>query len=261
MDFHPDFVNTFNYDKTRDIVLDICEIKFVLKVFGEFKKLSKFRQYCTELLRLILPMNKQNKKNIVNITIYDISRKKTLPKRNEPIDTKHINSGYTLMNSDAQSTNIVIYRNQEFFKVLTHELLHFFNVIPYSYELQHLFQKQFKSVENTINVNEALVEVNALILNCMIVSKLKNRDLQELLKREYEFSKTQVSKLLYQQDVELEDIFVDSFTWNENTNAFSYFVLKHLFLHKYMDTTNNIVDIPITTKLTSRGIRMTLIEF
>lgn len=260
MDFHPDFVNTFNYDKTRDIVYDICEIKFVLKVFGEFKKLSKFRKYCTELLRLILPMA-NHKKNIINITIYDISRKKNLPAQYKPIESEHINSGYTLMNSDTQSTNIVIYRNQEFFKVLTHELLHFFNVIPYSYALQHFFQKQFKSVQNTINVNEALVEVNALILNCMIVSKLKNRDLQELLKKEYEFSKTQVSKLLYQQGVKLEDIFLDSFAWNENTNAFSYFVLKHLFLHKYMDDTNTIVDIPITTNLTSRGIRMTSIEF
>jgi hypothetical protein len=259
MKFHPDFVDKFKYVQTRYVIFDICEIKIVLKVYGEFEKLSKFRKYCTELFKLILPMA-NHKKDIINITIYDISRKKNLPERYKPIESKHINSGYTFMNSDTQSTNIVIYRNQELFKVLTHELLHFFNVIPHSHELQTLFQKRFESVANTINVNEALVEVNALILNCMIVSKLKNRDLQELLKNEYEFSKTQVSKLLYQQDVKLEDIFIDSFTWNEQTNAFSYFVLKHLFLHKYMDTTNTNVDIPITTKLSSRGIRMSLIE-
>ena len=226
MKYHPDFIDAFTYNEERYVKLKIKGIEINLHILGQYNEINIFKKYYTELFELILPLANAPK-SIVNIRLYYIPKNKYLPKQNEIIESKHINSGYYIINS----VNIVIYRQEELYKVLTHELLHFFDVIPFSYELQSMYENIFTSVKNTINVNEGLVEVNALILNCYIVSKLKKLNFNELLQSEYKFSEKQISKLLYQQNVSFNDIINDDFVWKENTNAFSYFIQKHIFLY------------------------------
>ena len=216
MKYHTDFIDAFTYNEERYVKLKIKGIEINLHILGQYNEIDIFKKYYTELFELILPLANAPK-SIVNIRLYYIPKNKYLPKQNEIIESKHINSGYYIINS----VNIVIYRQEELYKVLTHELLHFFDVIPFSYELQSMYENIFTSLKNTINVNEGLVEVNALILNCYIVSKLKKLNFNELLQSEYKFSEKQISKLLYQQNVSFNDIINDDFVWKENTNAFS----------------------------------------
>lgn len=252
MKYHPEFVDEFTYNEERYVKLKIKGIEINLHILGQYNEISIFKKYFTELFTLILPLTK-TPKSIVNIRLYYIPKNKYLPKQNEFIESKHINSGYYIIDT----INIVIYRQEEFYKVLTHELLHFFDVIPFSYELQSMYENIFKSVKNTINVNEGLVEVNALILNCYIVSKLRNLNFNKLLQSEYKFSEKQVSKLLLQQNVSFNDILNDKFVWKENTNAFSYFILKHIFLYIYMKKRHEI-KLPLPIKSSDTSIKMTL---
>lgn len=199
-------------------------------------------------------------KTNVNIVIYDILLKKRLPAKKMAITTEHINSGYCYINSDSKNTNIVVYRREEAYKVLIHELLHFFNTFPYDHDIQKCFEKHFSSVSNTINVNEALVELNALCLNCRIIANLTNNPYMKLLNEEFVFSTKQVRKLLAQQNVKFENIIQNKFVWNEKTPAFSYFVLKHIFLANMLNKTLYSINTTLNIKHNTnrnRFIKMT----
>jgi hypothetical protein len=241
MKYHPDFVNEYKFDENISIEIDINGIKFSFQVFQNIGQKvfneEKCRIILNEFIEIIKKYPKIDRRKI-NIIVYDIPKKKQLPAKKQYIESKHINSGYCYPTSTSDDINIVIYRREEFYKVLIHELLHFFDIIPYNQELQTLYANMFSSVPN-INVNEAIVELYAIHINCEIISRLKNKDLKKLLEIEYNFSITQCKKLLKQQDVDIFDIVKNTFSWTENTNAFSYFILKHIFLHFVLNKTTN----------------------
>ena len=240
--FHPDFIDKYKFTKEYRFNFRIHGILFHFTVFEKsesYFKPSHLQLFLKKFLQLHQEMypNKNIIKKQVNIVIYDILLKKRLPAKKMAITTEHINSGYCYINSDSKNTNIVVYRREEAYKVLIHELLHFFNTFPYDHDIQKGFSKHFSSVSNTIDVNEALVELNALCLNCRIIANLTNKPYMKLLNEEFVFSTKQVRKLLAQQNVKFENIIQNKFVWNEKTPAFSYFVLKHIFLANMLNKT------------------------
>jgi hypothetical protein len=233
MNYHPDFVNKYTFDDVRMIQIDIKGVSFIFQVFQNISSKRFNEKKCKKVLKEFVDIIEKYPKNTItkiNIVVYDIPMKKELPLKKEYIEPKHINSGYCFPYSTVNDTNIVIFRREEFYKVLIHELLHFFNIIPYNQDLQTEYAKKFSSVPS-ININEAIVELHAIHINCEIISKIKNKSFEQLIEFEYDFSITQCKKLLKQQDAEFSDIMENSFTWNETTNAFSYFILKHIFFH------------------------------
>lgn len=262
MKYHPDFVNQYKFDDNKTIEMDISGVKFVFQVFQNLSKNTFNIENCKKVLKEFLEIIKTHPNKIertkVNIIVYDIPKKKQLPLENMSIEPKHINSGYCYPMSTTDDTNIVIFRREEFYKVLIHELLHFFDIIPYSEDLQTLYTSIFSSVP-TINVNEAIVELHAIYMNCEIISKLKNKELNKLLESEYVFSITQCTKLLKQQNIDFSDIVRNKFRWNENTNAFSYFILKHILLHFALNKTiSNLQDNFKTQSLNSKNMNIRL---
>ena len=232
--FHPKFVDAYAFSKESRFKFKIHDILFSFTVFEKppsYFKSRHLRLFLQEFLRVHKNMYPQNiiTKTNVNIVIYDILLKKQLPAAEMAIKAEHINSGYCFVNSTMDSTNIVIYRREELYKVLIHELLHFFNTVPTNQDMQNRFSALFTSVSNTIHVNEAVVELHALCMNCRVIANLTNEPYMDLLYAEYDFSIKQIRKLLTQQNVKFDCIMKNKFEWNEKTHAFSYFVLKHIF--------------------------------
>lgn len=233
MKYHPDFLNEYKFNDNETIEIDIRGVNFNFRIFQNISDKHFNEGKCNKVLKEFLEIIKEYPKierTKVNIVVYDIPMKKQLPKKTQPIEAKHINSGYCYPTSNVNDINIVIFRREEFYKVLIHELLHFFDIVPYNQDLQNIYANMFSSV-STINVNEAIVELYAIYINCEIISKLKGKNFDTLLESEYLFSITQCDKILKQQEVYFIDIIKNTFTWNENTNAFSYFILKHIFFH------------------------------
>lgn len=259
MKYHPEFVNDYLYDNTSKIDIQINDISFIFTVFENSSEHKFNVKKCTKVLKEFINIIEKYPKisrTKINIEVYDIPKKKELPSKTENIEPKHINSGYCYPTSGVNDINIVIFRREEFFKVLIHELLHFFDIIPYNQDLETLYGNMFNSVQS-INVNEAIVELYAIHINCEIISKIKGKKLDELLESEYDFSITQCKKLLKQQDVTFRDILKNKFVWHQDTNAFSYFILKHIFLNFTLgksindlhDKLNNITNIPVNSNI------------
>jgi hypothetical protein len=127
------------------------------------------------------------------------------------ISPKNINSGYT----DIINRYIFIWREEEFEKVLFHELIHFFNH-DHSNEI-YTHHKKFDSLF------EAITDFKAIIYNLIYLSLLKNKKLSKLINYEFSFINNQGIMInnLINSDIVLE------------SPAFSYYVLK-LMLLKYI---------------------------
>lgn len=163
----------------------------------------------------------------VRIKVFEDYTPKRLPRKGAALTPDHINSGLTYTYGDWDRTNIEIFRMQEFPKVLCHELLHFFNV-GISKEQNDRLSTKVASVFNTpalqtINVNEALTELNAVVLNAAILS---STSLLDSLEEEYRHTEATISRIRDHFGLTSNDWS----RWKETTHAFSYLVLRHLFM-------------------------------
>lgn len=254
MSFHPNFVDTYRFDSLSHKQFKCMGIFFKFEIHENKRNpfpMFKVKDFIKNALRLMnISLNRRNRRNNrVNIVVFDTQIRKALPETGKCIESVHVNSGYCYMASREDETNIVIYRRQEFCKVLVHELIHFFDLIPVSNRLQTYYNIKFSSLKNTLNVNEAFVELEALLIHCKVLAHKQGKELYAVIEEEYLFSANEVKKILKQQNTDIHRILNDSFEWNENTNAFAYFVLKHILLHTYLNKSSKslINDLKETT--------------
>ena len=276
MNFHPDFVDAYLLKIKCAKKLKIRRRKFTFRgVTYSFEirenKEDRFpyfnmKQYLKVALQLIrLPSNHRTK---VNVRIIDTLERKYLPTKEASIDAEHLNSAYCYPNSNQNDLNIVIYRREEVNKVLIHELLHLFNTLPFSsfeslekLESELEMEKSYETIQETLSVNEAYVELNALLVHCNVIAHKTGKRVSEIIESEYSFSTEQVKKLLAQQNTTINVITTGQLKWNETTHAFSYFVLKHILLHNYLKKSRESLIINLTiypnNKRITNHIRLT----
>lgn len=169
------------------------------------------------------------------VIIYDINEKKKLPnKNNKTIIPDNCNSGYcNVMYNKNINGNIVLYRNEEFYKVLIHELIHA-NFIDY----QIIINQNVKNMDNDICINynillnEAFTETFSCLLNIILINYETKINVDILFKNEVIFMLNTYNKILHYFDIKkIEDIIVKygcKKYFKQETNAFSYYVLKFL---------------------------------
>jgi hypothetical protein len=109
----------------------------------------------------------------LNVYIYMTEFKKRFPtKKGEAIDTEHANTGMSY--HCAKANDIVVYRKEEWFKVLIHESFHAFglgfieNDMPEGMDqaMQAMLQKTY-SISHPVRIYETYCEIWARILNVM----------------------------------------------------------------------------------------------
>lgn len=164
----------------------------------------------------------------IRVKVYEDYTPKRLPRKGEAIAPDHINSGLTYLWGDDDGTSILMFRMQEFPKVLCHELLHFYGVGISSEEnstMSREFRKLFDvDADVRLNMNEALTELNATVLNAAVLSAPGG--LMRTLREEFDHTSRTIA------------IMRDHFRlvpnswrgWCETTHAFSYVVLKHILM-------------------------------
>lgn len=211
-----------------------------------------YKAYIKELLKEIYMLTDIRKKQI-NIEYHPTNKKKLFPmKDNKVLQVSNINSGVSFPYSDENETNIIIYRKEEFYKVLTHEMLHLYQVIPEEEELERKIIEFYPKLYNTININETFVELNAMLINIKIISKLTGDDEKHLMKKECNWSKNQYENILKFFGIKSTDDVNVKFN-EKGTHAFSYYILKWLYF-------NQIACMNIETKQfkNKNSLRMTI---
>jgi hypothetical protein len=172
-----------------------------------------------------------NKNTKLNLTIFYGQQKKYITSHDKYICSDNVNSGASVM-----GVQIVIWREEEFYKVLIHELVHYFDVDFYINDaiyskINNIFQKKFKIDTNSIDrVNESYTEALATVIHSVIYSQIKNLDFNRILSYELLFEKFQIAKI-FNHHKKFGGIY-------QKTSAFSYYIIKHMLLANYDELFN-----------------------
>ena len=188
----------------------------------------------------------------LEIYIYKTPFKKKLPVNpHATIGKKHLNTGIMSSTSQGTRAEIVIWRDEEWFKVLIHECMHAFGLDFSYYSPQKSITKSIKNIfpiNSDINLYEGYTETWAKILNCMMISFsiTDNLDtylnkLQLFLNYERNYVMFQMVKILDHMNLRYEDLYSKtpeciqrrlSF-YKESTNLFAYFVISAMLMNDY----------------------------
>lgn len=202
----------------------------------------------------------------LSIYIYMTEFKKLFPtKKGEVIDTEHANTG---MSYHCTRTNdVVVYRKEEWFKVLIHELFHAMGLsfiesdMPKGVDraMQGMLRKMY-SISHPVRIYETYCEIWARILNvvfdCFVDTdanpvygtsdngtstefRVFMECVMEGLGENARFAQHQCAKLLRYADISHDVIATPTENnraivaekYRENTNVFAYYVLTHILLH------------------------------
>ena len=255
--FLPDMIRNSIYDNSSSYImynylLDNRMIRINM-IFNEENielKMTKYKEYIrTILLWLMIATNFSSNActNRLTIYIYMTDYKKVLP--NSSIDTigiNNINSGY----SDVcrRDSEIVIYRKEEWLKVLIHETFHNLglefsqmNISDFQNKISKLFP-----IESELALYETWAESWALIMNtgiCAYMALDYNKNEKDfvlyyeyLILNEKKFTCFQVVKILSHMNLTYS-MLIDprmkdqvNKLYKENTNVFAYFIVKLLLI-------------------------------
>ena len=161
--------------------------------------------------------------------------KKELPsKRGEILSYDNANSAVTTACSELNE--VCIFREEEMFKVFIHETFHAFN-LDFSLHMDKLDLSKIKKmfhIKSEFNLYEAYTEFWGEIMNVVFVA---GDNVNKALQAEIDFSLHQMNKVLayigltYRELIEREGYS----RYKEETNIFSYYVLKTVMLYYWSD--------------------------
>lgn len=191
----------------------------------------------------------KNPTYINNITIYyfNIPIKKKIYNINikyKFLSSKNVNSGLSYMNN-----NIYIYREEEAYKVLIHELIHALDF--FSFE-NNIISYNIGNISYPIIIDEAITELIAQFLHCLFY--IYNKNLLDKFKYLYYleniFNWYNTVKIFKFYGIKQFDIDEIKEKFNQSSNIYSYYILKSLFcldfykfIHILIDYNyNNIVE-------------------
>jgi hypothetical protein len=235
----------------------IIKIYFFVEENYNTIDLESFNSYVDAIIMWLFMLNKYASKQCVNsltIYFYFTSLEKTLPNSNITIlNEMNVNTAFTT--TCPKISEIVVFRKEEWFKVLIHETFHNF-ALDFSdmnnTNLNNCSLNIFK-VNSTVNIYEAYTEFWAEIINALFCSffSLKDKSNVKLFLSNSEFfinyEKTysffQLVKTLNFMELTYKDLYLNTEQskilrenkYKEKTNVLSYFVIKTVLINNYQN--------------------------
>ena len=207
-----------------------------------------FQQICLWLL-YILPYSNSKIKSF-NLVLYLSNHKKEIP-RNQTMVFNNIHCNTAVTYACAINGNCLIYRKEEWFKVLIHETMHAFCL-----DFSGLDYKNLRNKMKTIfplkidfEISETYSEFWATILNCLFKSYILSKNdndivdfdsfyyiFSSMIHFENAFSLLQTVKILDFMNInEYKDLYENKVLFKQKTNVFEYYILKMVFLFHYIE--------------------------
>lgn len=209
---------------------------------------------------------------VVNVYINLTPFTKRIPEHGSPIDQMNANTAFTTFCSS--TTDIHVYRHEEWLKVLLHETFHSLGLEFSKFATEDIKRRilEMFPVESDVNLGESYAEIWAEILNCVLASYLSVREkgnhvrmlrkLNELLDIETKFSLFQCVKVLRHNRMRYSDFITGSRAalnnYSENTSVLSYYIIKSILMyHKntFIDWCVSTNKNPLDFRKTPAGIR------
>lgn len=229
---------------------------FFMRDDPEYEKYNMFANMVFVAINMLTKYASNNCSKELHILVYLTDIKKLLPDNTYTIlEPLHVNGGFTT--TCEKVSEIVIFRKEEWFKVLLHECFHNlgldFSLMNIS-ELKKTMKKQFP-IDCKFDLFETYCEVWARILNACISSyfTMEDKSLEKfylysdlLLQTERLFSLYQCNKILNFMGLTLDGLcktYLDGSSSNtkatnllykEKTNVFAYYIMGSLMMNNYV---------------------------
>ena len=244
-------------DYIKDNTFIIYNIEFKIKdaqykvyIYSKNKIQIDKHIYFIKLILVMCAQQATTHDNVFTFKIFLTDFKKIQP--TIPVTPYHINSGVTSFPSDPHKDDckdIIIFRNEEWFKVFIHECFHLFcldfcdiNVSSFT----HLF-KQMYNIDSEFLFFEALTEFWARTINIAVVSystkkNISYEEFETLMKINIQierlYSILQMKHILSNMGFTYDSLMDKTRTipFKEETNFFCYYVLTTILLFHYEQT-------------------------
>ena len=184
-------------------------------------------------LDIITPNPNVNK--VLQIKIYLTKERKILPSQNIELSSKHVNSALTYLCQE--KGDILIYRQEEWFKVLLHECIHSYCLDFSSMNQNKLHECLHSTLPVHINdphYSETYAEVWAEIINIALLSYSKHWEIFSLqfefyLQLEIVHSISKATHLLKRSNASFERL-REKTNFKQRTHVYEYHILKTILL-------------------------------
>ena len=212
---HCKIVKEYIFDNTRVSLTMYCVNK--KSCIDHFIKVMNFYIYV---------LNQIRHTPVINIIIYNTNLKKVFPAApNLILNENNVNSGVTMFNDNT----IVIYRKEELYKVLLHELIHLYQLDFHTYDVSYdkylmstcgiHVKTPHKNRNNPLALFESYTESLAcyghILTHALFHShSIDESDIQQVINRETKYYMLQASKVFKYGKL------------YENAHVFSYYIAK-----------------------------------
>jgi hypothetical protein len=228
---------------------------FIVEESIDRVKIETYNKHIDNIVLWLYILNEySSKKCSPNFTTYFYFtklEKKTPDSNIDIIDQIHVNTGFTT--TCPVDSEIVIFREEEWFKVFIHETFHNFalDFSDMNNDVCHRTILNIFNVNSQVNLYEAYTEFWAEIMNivfCSFLSLKKKEDEEEFLTNceflinfERTHSFFQMVKALDFMGLKYKDLYnkkheseiMRSTLYKENTNVLAYYVIKTVMLNNY----------------------------
>ena len=228
-----------------DIFLNVFEFNGKVNV-------NKYIKYILTWLTICFKYSSTHCIKSLKLHIFFTPFTKKLPDNLEHIlGAKHVNSGVT--NACKIDGEIVVYREEEWFKVLIHETMHAFGFDFSNDDMIDVKQRMVKifNVKSDFLIYEAYSETWARLINCAFCGfkNLKNKkdeknfiiNVEFCFELERMFSAFQCVKILDFMKFRYTDLIESTGNskilekYIENSNVFAYYVISSIFMNSYQE--------------------------
>lgn len=217
---------------SRYMLKNFLEIRhecFNVKIYKN--KLSP--SFIKQLLQLLSYIRKSLniKHEIINVFLL-LSKKRKKIQVGETFKPDNINSGFSIKHTiyDPKAVHIVIYRMEDVFKVLIHEIIHYVGLDLHNVDnkvirvIDEMIKKQYKSMASVaLYVNEAFTEALALHYYCLTMKKD--------FKVEQQHSIIQTKKFLIVNGCNTLHDFKMKENYSEKSHPFAYILVKSALIN------------------------------
>lgn len=221
--------NKMHYHVEREYIFDNTRVS--LSIFC-INKTYNFALLYNVLNFYIYALNKVVHRPVVKLVLYLSNMKKLFPSAVDVmLNEDNVNSGVTFMQEDDRC--IIIYRKEELFKVLLHELLHYYDIGFHAYDGQwdryfidkydiHVKQPA-KNPFNPLALYEAYTDALACYGHVLANQLFKGEpeSISAVLEQERKHIMLQAAKVYKYGRL------------RENTHCFSYYIVKAALFHNW----------------------------
>jgi len=182
-----------------------------IKIYSPKSIPKTYMKQIVAILYLLVPYSQESCSQELSIQIYLTPFKKIFPEQGTILGPEHINSGVTW--SCKKNSEVVVFREEEWFKVYIHELFHNLG-LDFSQHSRSYFKKELQNIhpiESEFLLYETYCECWATIIQLVYFNRSPLREINHAL--------CQAKRIIQVREI-----------YKEKTNVFCYYFIKAVFL-------------------------------